>query len=351
MNETRVTQQEIARQARVHRTTVSLALSDSPRIPAKTKARVKRIAEKLGYAPDPMMSALIAYRSKKRPVAFHGTMAWLANTVVGYDWQLVPHFRDYFEGAAARARACGFHLEPFDLNTPNMNPARMAGILRARNISGLLLCPQPLAPLQGKFAWERFSVVTFGYTLAELGVHTVTAAHYRAMRRIMAELHERGYRRIGFSFAQSFVERNDYNVLAGYLIGEGRLRRPPVIPPLFGLSRSAEVVGPWLKRYRPDAIVSGNYQVLDLLRELRLEAPADLGAACPSLPGPDTPLAGVVEDSKRIGAIAIDQLVSMINRGERGIPEHPLRIHVEGAWVPGESLRPAKTPAAAVRAS
>lgn len=342
MSDVRVTQLEVARAARVHRTTVSLALADNPRIPEKTKAHIKRIAAKLGYIPDPMLSALIAYRTRKGPVAFHGTLAWLANTEVGYDWKLVPHFRDYYEGAAARARACGFQLEAFDFNLPDMQPRRMVGILRARNITGVLLCPQPLEKVKDKFPWDDFSIVTFGYTLAELGVHTVTAAHYRAMRRIMAELHGRGYRRIGFSFAQSFIERNDYNVLAGYLIGEGRLRRPPLIPPLFGLSRSAEVVGPWLKRYRPDAIVSGNYQVLDILRELKIDVPADMGAACPSLPGPDTALAGVVEDSKRIGAIAVDQLVSMINRGERGIPEHPLRIHVEGAWVPGQSLRAVK---------
>jgi LacI family transcriptional regulator/LacI family repressor for deo operon, udp, cdd, tsx, nupC, and nupG len=340
MSEVRVTQMEIARAARVHRTTVSLALADNPRIPAKTKARIKRIAEKLGYTPDPMLSALIAYRTKRRPVAFHGTLAWLANTEFGYDWKLVPHYRDYYEGAAARARACGFQLEAFDFNTPAMQPRRIAGILRARNITGVLLCPQPLEKLKDKFAWEEFSVVTFGYTLAELGVHTVTAAHYRAMRRIMSELHARGYRRIGFSFAQSLVERDDHNVLAGFLVAEGLLHRSPAVPPLFGPSRSAQVVGQWLERYRPDAIVSGNHLILDLLRELKIRVPHDLGAACPFLPSEDTELAGVVEDSKRIGAIAVDHVVSMINRGERGIPGHPLRIHVEGAWRPGKSLRP-----------
>lgn len=340
MSESRVTQMEIARAARVHRTTVSLALSDNPRIPAKTKARIKRLAEKLGYTPDPMLSALIAYRTKKRPVAFHGTLAWLANTEVGYNWKLVPHFRDYYEGAADRARACGFQLEAFDFNLPGMQPSRMTGILRARNITGVLLCPQPLDKLRNKFAWEEFSVVTFGYTLADLGVHTVTAAHYRAMRRIMIELHQRGYRRVGFSFAQSLVERNDYNVLAGFLIGEGHLDRPPEIPPLFGASRLASVVGPWIERYRPDAIVSGNHLILDLLRELKIKVPQEIGAACPLLPNADTALAGIVEDSKRIGAIAVDQVISMINRGERGIPDHPLRVHVEGDWLPGKSLRP-----------
>lgn len=347
MSEVRVTQLQIARAARVHRTTVSLALADNPRIPRKTKARIKRIAEKLGYTPDPMLSALIAYRTTKRPVAFHGTLAWLANTEFGYDWKLVPHYRDYYEGAAERARACGFQLEAFDFNTPAMQPRRMAGILRARNVTGVLLCPQPLEKVKDRFEWGEFSTVTFGYTLAELGVHTVTAAHYRAMRRIVFELRRRGYRRIGFSFAQSLLERDDFNALAGFLVGDGHLDRPPEIPPLFGASRSASVVGPWLKRYRPDAIVSGNHLILDLLKELKIRVPEDIGAACPFLPRADTALAGIVEDSKRIGAIAVDQVISMINRGERGIPEHPLRIHVEGGWLPGKSLRPLEIAAGA----
>jgi len=340
MNDPRVTQQEVARAARVHRTTVSLALADSPRIPAKTKARIKRIAEKLGYTPDPMLSALNAYRTTRRPAAFHGTLAWVGNTQLGYDWKLVPHFRDYYEGAATRAGACGFKLEAFDFNTPNMNLGRMAGMLRARNVSGLLLCPQPLVPLQqAGFAWEHFSVVTFGYTLATLGVHTVTAAHYRAMRRIMAELRRRGYRRPGFSFPPGLVERHDYNILAGFLIGDGEVHTPPEVPPLFSPWRSPETIGPWIERHQPDVIVSGNHLVLDILRELKLRVPEDIGAVCPTLPSADTDLAGVVEDSKRIGALAIDQLVSMINRGEHGIPEHPIRIHLEGSWWEGKSLR------------
>jgi DNA-binding LacI/PurR family transcriptional regulator len=347
MDEARVTQEEIARQARVHRTTVSLALADNPRIPAETKARIKRIAEKLGYTPDPMLSALNAYRTKRRPSAFHGTLAWLGNTEFGFDWKLVPHFRDYYEGAAARARACGFQLEAFDFNTPNMTLARMAGMLRARNVTGLLLCPQPIAPLQGTFAWEHFSIVTFGYTLAALGVHTVTAAHFRAMRRIMVELRRRGYKRPGFSFPPGLVERHDYNILAGFLVGEGEINRPPAVPPLFGPWRSPETLKPWIERHKPDVIVSGNHLIIEILRELKLRVPEDIGAVCPTLPTADTALGGVVEDSKRIGALAVDQLVSMINRGERGIPEHPLRIHLEGDWYPGKSLRPAIEPEAA----
>ena len=53
----RVTLSDIAKEAKVHVTTVSLALRDHPRIPAETKQRIKDLAKKMGYAPDPILSA------------------------------------------------------------------------------------------------------------------------------------------------------------------------------------------------------------------------------------------------------------------------------------------------------
>src|SRR5688572_25664991 len=44
----RTTQDDVARAAGVHRTTVSLALKHHPRIPGETQERVRRIADELG---------------------------------------------------------------------------------------------------------------------------------------------------------------------------------------------------------------------------------------------------------------------------------------------------------------
>jgi hypothetical protein len=41
-----------------------------------------------------------------------------------------------------------------------------------------------------------------------------------------------------------------------------------------------------------------------------------------------------------VGGAALDLLVSMVQRGERGIPAHRLNIHVEGLWNEGASVRP-----------
>jgi LacI family transcriptional regulator/LacI family repressor for deo operon, udp, cdd, tsx, nupC, and nupG len=339
MTTSRVTQEDVACRAGVHRTTVSLALKNHPRIPAATRKRIRRIADQMGYAPDPMLSSLVAYRSRHRPVSFHGKLAWLVSSADGFDWRQVPHFRDSYDGALARARRCGFEFELFDFNNPGMRPARLADILRARNISGLLLCPQRIPHLTLDFPWEKFCAVTFGYGVAEPKLHTVSPAHYLAVRRIMDELHRLGYRRIGLALDGAQNERTDGNNLAGYLVGEDAAHHPLAMPPFHEPYTSVAALGKWIQQHQPDAIVSGAYYVLDMLRELGIKAPSQLGVACPCIPSPDTGLSGVFEDWKCIGEIAVDVLVAMLNRGERGVPARPQRLHVEGPWVAGRTVR------------
>lgn len=335
----RITQADVARRAGVHRTTVSLALKDHPRIPASTRKRVRRIADKLGYIPDPMLASLVAYRTQKRPAAFHGKLAWLVSSARGFDWREVPHFRDSYEGALARARRCGFELELFDLNSPGMRPSRLVEILRTRNITGLLLCPQRIPKATLDLPWEKFSAVTFGYGISEPRLHTVSPAHYLAVRRIMDELRRLGYQRIGLALDAGQNVRTEYHNLAGYLVGEDAALRLPAVPPFHEPYTAVKALGNWIEQHRPDAIVSGAYYVLDMLRELGVKVPEDLGVACPCLPSPDSELAGIFEDWHRIGEIAVDVLVAMLNRGERGVPESPQRLHVEGPWLAGRTLR------------
>ena len=335
----RVTQQDVANKAGVTRATVSLALKSHPSIPAKTRTRIMRLAAKLGYAPDPMLSALAAYRSRHRPATFHGTLAWLVNSSFGYNWRRVRQFSDYHAGAMARARRHGFQVEIYDLNQPSMTTERIAAILRARNIAGLLLCPQPRPDTSLEFPWEDFSAVTFGYTLATPHLHTVTSTQYRDMQITMRNVRARGYQRIGLALSRDHDLRTDHNYLAGYLVDEQQTPRPHSLPVLGAAYTDADALKRWLRRYRPDALVAcGGLEFFDTMQRVGPRIPDDLGLAFPNLAQADSRLAGVVEDSTEIGAVAVDFLVAMMHRGERGIPGRPQRIHVEGQWTDGKSL-------------
>lgn len=342
MEPARVTQQDIARRAGVHRATVSMAFKGHPNIPSATRERILKIAAELGYSPDPMLSALAAYRNRKRPATYHGTLAWLVNSAYGFDWQdrtLRPHFSDYFSGAATQAKRYGFQLEVFDFNAPRLTPARLASILAARGVTGILLCPQPRPETNLDFPWQNFSAVTFGYSLATPRLHTVSATQYRAMRQTVHELRRLGYGRIGLALDADHDLRTDHNYLAGYLVEEHLAARGAPVPLLTAPYTDFGAVRQWLRAEKPDAIVTGNYHFLDVLTSLGRKVPEEIGVACPLLPSADTDLAGVIENSVEIGSVAVDVLIGMIHRQERGIPGNPQRIHVEGRWLPGKTLR------------
>ncbi|HSI07097.1 MAG TPA: LacI family DNA-binding transcriptional regulator [Rariglobus sp.] len=339
----RVTQQDIARAAGVNRATVSLALRAHASIPVTTRTRIEKLAKKLGYQPDPMLSALASYRHGRRPAGFRGTLGWLAHTTKELAWRDIPHFTTYLEAASTHAATHGYRVEVIDLHDMGINWQRAAAVAKSRGIDGLLLCPQPHAATSlDQFPWQDFSAVTFGYTMIKPKLHRIASAQYAATFRTMQELFARGYRRIGFVFNHQHDERTNHHYLAGYLTAR-ELHDPLAnLPPCIDDTHdpAQPVFWRWFERHKPDAIVTGDRGFLDLLKTRNLRAPDNVGVACPGLSDLTGPLAGVCEDNAQLGRIAVDYLVSMLHRGERGVPAHPQQVLAEGIWTPGRTLRP-----------
>lgn len=339
----RATQKDIADRLGIHRSTVSLVFKNHPAVAEKTKQRVLKAAAALGYTPDPMLGALAAYRHRQRQASFHGTLAWLVNGRPGFDWKNNQHYGKYFTGAKERAHQHGYQVDVMDLSTRGMTPSRLSAIMRARNISGILVCPQPHQQREMIFPWEPFSHVTFGHSLASPRLHMVTAAHFHAVRRCMLVLKDRGFQRVALAIAGGDDARVDDSYLSAYLGQEYLNKRRVSLPPFFGEYDTWSKGGAleqWIVDHRPDAIVTNNFGILPILRSFCLQTPKDITVLCASMPAPDPDLAGIVEDSFHIGEVAVDFLVGMIQHGIRGVPSQPQRIHVEGLWHPGASLRP-----------
>ena len=139
-------------------------------------------------------------------------------------------------------------------------------------------------------------------------------------------------------------QRCGSNVHAGYLIGQELHPQLARLPPFVDYSvrteksvLASQLTG-YIREHRVDAIVTADAQLLDVLQLAGLAAPRDLGVAGLSLPAQSGRMSGVVEDSERIGEIALDILSGMIQRGERGVPTTPIRTHLEGTWREAETL-------------
>lgn len=330
----------MAQAAGVTQATVSLALSNHPRISAEICERVRSEAERLGYEPDPYLAGLAAYRRQRGPAGFKGSLAWLNNFPPdGRDWREISTFVHYFEAASARAAELGYTLEIHELASPGMTPRRMEGILRARNIPGLLLAPQPHPDTRLDFAFARFSCVTLGYSLTAPRLHMVTHHHFRGTELLVRELRARGYRRIGFAL-EFENERRMERIPSSAFLGlqrdwPARERVPLLEAPLL----DRETFLAWFGRHRPDVIVTLWDLVYPWLIESGLRVPDDVGLALLSVRKRDGFFAGVWENPELVGARAVELLVSLVHHGERGVPALPSYLLVEGSWQPGKTIR------------
>lgn len=336
------TLQDVADLAGVHRTTVSLALRDHPRIPAATRERIQQLARKLAYTPNPLVTALMKSRRMGKSVK-HAVLAYVTNHPTCYGWR-PPELEqpDFFPGALERARHFGYKLEHFWMAEPGMTSTRFRDILRARSIHGILVGRLPANQHRLDFAWEHFSCVALGLTLESPRLHHVAQSNFFATRHSMQRCIERGYRRIGFVFSTP----NDYprvgdRWLGGYFCQQHLLDPKNRIPIYEGGPEDRTAFLAWFKRWRPDAlVVSRAAPVIEWLRAAGHAVPGDVGVVELRNERPELGHSGVAYDVTKVGALGVEMLLGLMHRGERGVPADPHEVLLPGIWLEGRTLPP-----------
>ena len=181
-NPPRCTIKDIAAKAGVAVSTVSYALRNHPSIPAATCARIQSVANKLGYRPDPQISALMAHIGRGRAIHSSGRIAlvWMQGR------RSLTRTDDFFvqmrECASTRAQLRGYQLEEFWPAEDRLSGARLSGILRARGISSVIFSPS----IEGVTAdypleWQHFACVVLGHARWPVELHRVAHDHYHAV--------------------------------------------------------------------------------------------------------------------------------------------------------------------------
>ena len=162
----------------------------------------------------------------------------------------------------------------------------MTEILSARNINGLLL-GQPAAgagaPETGLVALH--TAVTFGRQVVSPNLNSATTDHFHSMRLVMRHLKQFGYRRIGFACWPRVLESVDRNWTGAYFAYH---TSPHHALPIYAVRNwNKATFAQWLKKYRPEVVISNDFEVLHWLRGMGLRVPEDIGFAVPSqAPGP-----------------------------------------------------------------
>lgn len=340
----RVTMTDVAIKAGVSAATVSRALGTDPQIPVRTRERIKKIATKIGYTPDPLLSAFARQRRGKSAGSEITTLAYVTNFPTADEWRANPFYAPMFQGATDHALRNGYKLEHFWLREPGMTGERLSRILYNRGIVGLIVAPTPAARSRLSLDWARFSCATIAYSLLRPDIHRVTPHHFHSLLSADRKLRRYGYTRIGFCIYEGTSGRVDDLWLAAALLIQRHHPDSPLRIFLFTDESRNRIAG-WALTERLEVVVSDNPQALDALQRGGIRAPGDIDFATLNWVKSEPEFAGINQRPDSIGAAAIDLVVAQIRRGERGIPEIPITSMVEGAWVNGPSVKNKARPA------
>jgi LacI family transcriptional regulator len=336
---------QIAEQTGLSRMAVSMALRGKPGVAESTRKRVAKAAARLGYVPDPEVSKLLS-RIRSRSIGEpKECLALLTSGEKRGSWRSFPTESKYVEGAERRSREYGYRLEEFWIDDPSMPPARLSKILWNRGIEGIVL-----APIQGRlpeknrsltgFNFDPFCSVEISETVETPSLDRAIHDQYTSMRLCLAELASLGYGSVGLVLERALDLRANGRWTAAFLERQFSASGPAAPPPLVLETASSSKFSRWFSRHRPDAIVSVDGFALSMLAEAGLSIPRDVAYASLDLDGEAGGrgrFAGIDQNSHLVGAAAVDVLVAAIQRGQTGIPRHPIRLEIEGTWIGGAS--------------
>ena len=297
------------------------------------------MAEKLGYRPDPMLASLVAYRQGKRPAEIRSCLGWINQWDPPEDLRKHKEFDHYWQGASEAAERLGYRLEEFRWPA-GKSGKRLQTILQTRGVRGLLIPPHSKGLDLPDFDWSQFSIVRFGSS-ANVRVHTITSDQSHCARLAYEKSWELGYKRIGYVTEPVFEKNTRGHFREGYLNAQEELcpRRGHLDTLMLGADarRQPKELRDWLKKEKPDAIVTTSARLHGLLDGLGVRVPADVAVATTSVLDGNFD-SGADQNSHEIGRVAVSTVASLILENERGIPAYQRRILVEGRWVAGTSM-------------
>lgn len=390
---------DIAAAAGVSVSTVSLALGGRSGVSEKTRAKVRKVSETMGYKPHPYVSSLMRQVGRRRRARAKVNLAWLHHGNYSIEEEFKKKWGNYplYTAALKRARELGYEgLEPYWSAEPGISLEQLARVLKSRGIRGALMTSgTDKIPKLKEFS--DLALVKLSAPSVDSSTHHVYPDTYQSVLLACARLWQSGYRRIGLLYGMTLSMLHTGNVEAAWFnfqhVLPEELRIPPflrdvhtaclfdrfilqreptdfirmpvlvdqekwkeklqVIQETYSGGEKEEVavreeisfllMKQWLETYQPDAIVCYDSRLPQWVQQFNYSVPDDIGIAHLNLKA-DTPgWSGVDQHWEEIGRIAVGMLDQLIGIGQTGLTRHPVLRAIPVSWVEGETT-PVKKP-------
>lgn len=333
----------IASIAKVSHAAVSMALRDSPKISPEVKARIRKIARRMGYRPNAKIRELMTQVSQSKAGRFQACFGVISLYDTERPWEQSLHLSRMFGGMAKRAEELGYRLDPLWLKAPGMSFRRAREILEARGIEGLLCFGSPEFGARFPSELEGFAVVTQGLSIG-VPMHRVISDGYSDTWNALDRVYMRGYRRPGLVLGLYEDQRNRHANASAYLGWCEEMMPSTERVPILRIDQvDVDQLGAWLQCHGPDAVIfDHHYSMIEpfkaALQQLGYSVPGRIGVAVISQVVRGMGFAGMEENQQLMGSWLVELLAGRIVNRDFGLPTQARVEMVESRWVPGDSL-------------
>lgn len=343
------TMADVARLAGVSKNTVSLALRNSPQIPESTRRRIATVARRLRYRKNAVVAQLMTEMRRTRVPGFQSVLALLNANQDRHAFRVHPTIPAYVAGCRRRAQELGYTLDEFWLHEPDLDGGRLGKIFQARGIRGALVVGLMRENrLPGRFlpVWRDFPVVVTGVRTRDPALSFACTDHHMLALRAFQRALELGYRRPALVLDPVIDRLVDGRFSAGVRTAQQEVSARARARPFF-LQEETEVeeerFGDWLRRERPDAILTLYNVVRRWLAKRNVAVPEEMGLIQLEWREGSPEWAGMDQHNDVVGAAAVEMLVGMIHGHETGIPAFPRATMVGSTWRDGATAMAANS--------
>ncbi len=328
--------------------TVSRALRNHRTVKTETKQRILKLAQELGYTPNPLVSALMAQRQSRRAPESSASLALVH--CLPAESRFTDNMLTFHHSVRERARSLGYEIEAFHLHQPGMKLNRLMDIIRARGIRGIIWEHFFSANNRLDYDFSDFACVAMGNTIVDPVFHQIESDRFAEMRLALRELRRLGYRRIGYCSLRHVEISLNYKRLCALLLEQSLSSSGDRVPWLEIEDRNEyeTQLAAWLHRHHPQVVVSQNIHTPRYIERAGYKIPDQVGFLHLGFHPTFADLAGIDPNWTKRGTLAVERVVGMLHRNELGVPKDPLVTFVDHHWNPGPSLRAVGPPRPAV---
>lgn len=265
----------VAQAAGVSLATASTALSGNGRVSADTRRRVEAVARRLGYARDPLLGALSAYRRRagSTPRTPRGQLAFLTNSPTETALSKMDWARDFLGCSREAARRLGYGLQVYPFTPDNhASPESHTRVLLSRGVCGVIVGAFVEGGPSPALDWNAFACVALGDNQPELSAPRARFDHYLTMRAVCAALRVEGVARPALIISEAHHRRHHGQTAAAFLV-EAHAAKAADLSEVSTRIHTFKTFDPsacarWLRQTRPDCVVAVTPGVADAVAPL-----------------------------------------------------------------------------------